>query len=92
MTFKATNFLSSEGVAVTPTSVVVYLDYPSSASKARTDATVTLSEADDVWTGEWDSSVAYPGTVYCSMQAEGSDDFAIDSEFQVTANQANPEP
>lgn len=91
ITFKATNFLTSAGAAATPTTVVVYLDYPGS-SRARSQATVSLTNSSGTWTGTWDSEVAFPGTVYASLKAEGTDDFALDTSFQLGANIANPDP
>lgn len=91
ITFTATNFLTSAGAAATPSTVSVYLDFPA-GNRARDQATVTLTNASGTWTGTWDSEVAFPGTVYCSMQAVGTTDFALDTEFQLSANIANPDP
>lgn len=91
ITFTATNFLTSAGLAATPSTVTVYLDYPSS-SRARSQTTVALTNSSGTWTGTWDSEVAFAGTVYVSLQAVGTTDFALDTEFQLTANVANLDP
>lgn len=91
VTFKASSFVDHDGASVTPDTVTMYVDYPI-ANRARAQAEVVLSVSSGVWTGAWESAVSYPGTVYYSMQANGSDEFAIDGEFQIKANQANPDP
>lgn len=91
ITFTATNFLTSAGAAATPSSVKVYLDYPAD-NRLRAQATVTLTNASGTWTGTWDSGAAFPGTVYCSLQAAGTTEFALDTDLQLSANIANPDP
>jgi len=91
ITFTATNFLTSAGAAATPSAVVVYLDFPID-NRARDQETVTLTNSSGTWTGTWDSAVAFAGTVYCSLQAAGTTDFALDTELQLSANIANPDP
>lgn len=91
ITFTATNFLTATGAASTPTTVTVYLDYPDS-SRARAQTTVALTNSSGTWTGTWDSAVAFAGTVYVSLQAAGTDDFALDTSFQLSANPANLDP
>ncbi len=90
ITFEATDFENEDGDAITPDSVTVYLDYPASG-RSRAQATVTLTDDSDTWSGTWESSVAFAGTVFCTMIAAAADNFALDSEFQLQANQSNPD-
>lgn len=91
ITFTANNFLTAAGVAATPATVLIYLDYPARL-RTRGQATVTLTNASGTWTGQWDSEIAFPGTVYVSLKAEATDDFAFDTDFQLSGNSANPDP
>lgn len=91
ITFTATNFLTAAGTPSTPSTVIVTLDYPGT-SRSRLQTTVSLTNSSGTWTGTWDSEVSFAGTVYASLKAEGSDDFALDTQFQLSANSANADP
>lgn len=91
VTLKASRFPDGSGAEVAPTSVSFRLDYPGN-SRVRETVAIAASEDDGVWSATWDSSVAFPGTVFYSVLAtDGSADAVSDNEFQLTANPANPD-
>jgi hypothetical protein len=92
--FTANAFLDSAGASMTPSTVTVYLSYPSGNinSGQYTDTSFALTNAAGNWTGQWESELSQDGQVFWSVKAVGSDDVAIDGEFQLTANKANPDP
>lgn len=100
--FEAETFLDASGAAITPTTVTLYITYPSSpgasygsstrGAPGTTDVDYAMTDSSGVWSYEWDSSVAYPGTVYFSINAAGSDVVVKDGAFQLQANPANPDP
>lgn len=91
VTVEARDFLDHLGAVVVPTTVTFYLDFPTS-NRSRDQDTLTGAATDSVWTADWDSSVAFPGTVFVSAWANGDDTLVKDDQFQLTANQANPDP
>lgn len=92
LTFIADTFIDRSGDAVTPDSVSFRIDY-AGANRARTQDTLTATNTSGTeWSADWDSSVAYPGTVYVSALANSDNDIVDDDQFQLTANQANPNP
>lgn len=91
ITFVATNFLTSAGAVSTPNSVTIYLDYPGT-SRSRIQINFALTNSSGTWSGTWDSSVAFAGSVYVSLKALGTTDFALDTSFQLSANSANADP
>lgn len=80
------------GVDATPDSVTFRVDYPiAHRCRAQADLDGTQSGAD--WLADWDSAAAWPGTVFVSViAASGSFSLIDDGDFQLTANQANPNP
>lgn len=92
VTFELSAFLDHTGASVVPSSVAFRVDYPAS-SRSRTQLTVAgVNTSGDIWAADWDSSVAFPGTVFVSALANATNDIVDDDQFQLTANQANPDP
>lgn len=91
VTIIANTFLDHTGAAVTPSTVSFRLDYPAN-NRVRAQTTLNATNSSGTWSASWDSSVAYPGTVFVSAFADSDDNIVQDDQFQLTANQANPNP
>lgn len=80
------------GADATPDSVTFRLDYPGS-DRSRTEVDVAGTQEGEDWAADWDSSVAFPGTVFVSAIATaGSLNNIDDGEFELVSNRANPNP
>ena len=91
MTFIAepTDYL---GAPVTPDSLMLYLNYLHADGTASTETVeMEATTGDGTWQGEFDTSVAMPGPLFVSLQAEGPT-AAQDEKFTIVANAANPAP
>ncbi len=90
MTFIATptDYL---GDPVTPASLVLYLNYLHANGTASTDTVTMDHQTGGEWQAEFDTSVALPGPLFVSLQAEGPT-AAQDEKFSIVANAANPDP
>jgi hypothetical protein len=84
------NFFDSGGGVINPVSATLDLDYPmSDGTRGQTSAALTNSGND--WTYDWDSTVAAGGKVYGHAATDGSAPIsAVDFQFNLTANLANP--
>lgn len=89
--FTASAFVNASGATIVPTAVTLTIEYPAGSTSTQ-EVTYEMDEDSGEWTAEWESYVAYPGTVYWSITAEGSDDVTKDGELQLSANIANPDP
>ena len=76
---------SGDGV---PSAVTAELVYPAPGG-GTSSATVNLSQADDVWTGAWDSSASAQGTVWWMLFSSGIPQTAAQGQFEIVANPAN---
>jgi hypothetical protein len=56
---------------------------------AKTDE-ISLTEDDGLWSAEWDSSEADPGTIYWHIRSTSPEAIAAEGEFRLRANPANP--
>lgn len=80
------------GADATPDSVTFSLDYPG-MNRSRTQVDVAGAANGDDWEANWDSSVAYPGTVFVSVvAAAGGIENVDDGEFELVSNRANLNP
>lgn len=80
------------GADATPDSVTFSLDYPGTF-RARTQVDVSGAQNGEDWEANWDSSVAYPGTVFVSVAAlAGGIENVDDGEFELVSNRANLNP
>ena len=86
--FTAT-FYTPDGAVLSPASANVVVAYSHNGTPAT--ATVAMTDALDVWTAVWTSSVADTGTVSWHVQSSGPPSAAYDGAFTVTANIANLE-
>lgn len=91
VTLIATGFVDRTGASVTPSAVTFRLDYPD-VNRARKQTTLDATLDGTDWTADWDSSVAYPGTVFVSAYATSNNSVRKDDQFQLTAGVANPDP
>ncbi|MDB5555426.1 MAG: hypothetical protein JWL86_5410 [Rhizobium sp.] len=80
-------FKDFAGEVVSPDSAVVKISHSDDVAVSVTMNSNTAGE----WSAEWDSSVALSGTVYWSVQATNPS-FALDGQFELSANPANPDP
>ena len=87
MTFIATpkDYLDS---IVTPASVTLYVTYPNSGGATSDETIVMEANSDGTWEAEFDTSVARPGALFVSIQAEGPS-AAEDLKYSIVANAAN---
>jgi len=51
---------------------------------------IALTETDGLWSAEWNSSEADPGTIYWFIASTSPEAIAAEGEFRLRANPANP--
>ncbi len=90
MTFIATP-VDYLGAAANPDSMVLYLNYPHADGTTSTDTVTMADQNDGTWLAEFDTSVAEPGALFVSVQAEAPS-AGQDEKFTIVANAANPDP
>ncbi len=90
MTFTAspTDYLED---AVSPDSIVLYLNYPHADGTTSTDTMTMEQQSDGTWFAEFDTADAEPGALFVSFRASNPA-AAYDEKFTITANAANPDP
>ncbi len=90
MTFTAapTDYLDD---AVSPDSIILYLNYPHANGVSSTDTVTMEQQTDGSWVAEFDTADAEPGALFVSFRATNPAG-AEDMKFSITANAANPDP
>ena len=84
-------FFDVEGEALNPDTATAVIRYQKKGCAEST--TVSLILQDEKWIYDWDSSVAEPGAVYVHAKTGGDAPISsVDTEFRLTANQANECP
>lgn len=82
-------FTPTSGTAQ-PTSAYAILSYSDATTGLPATSTVSLSaDANNVWSGTWDSLLAQEGTIDWRIQAKGSLQAAQQGQFLLQANDAN---
>jgi hypothetical protein len=89
ITFR-TSFFDVDGVITNPVSASIHIRYPQGKTTVAASP-ITMSQAGNVWTGEWESSVSASGKVSWSVRS-ALPRIAEDGYITLTANPANPEP
>jgi hypothetical protein len=75
-----------------PTTVSAVLTFKDATTGAATSSTVALTaDAENVWTGVWDSLLAQEGEVEWRIQGKGALQAAQQGKFLLQANDANVE-
>lgn len=88
----ATTFVDSESAVLTPASATLTLNFRNGDGVRENESIEMDADSDgEIFTASWDSAVAKPGLVYWSAQASDPE-AAVDGEFEITANPANPSP
>lgn len=88
----ATTFTGADSEVLTPASATLTVNFRSAnGDRVDEDIEMDADSAGEVWTATWDSAVAKPGAVYWSAQASDPE-AAVDGDFEISANPANPGP
>ncbi len=80
-----------DGAPVTPSEVVLYLNYKHDDGTTSTDDPLTMTLDGDAYVVDWDSKVARPGVLFGSVRAVDPP-AAYDFKKKILANSANPDP
>lgn len=73
-----------------PTTAYAVLTYKDATTGLAATSTVALAaDANNVWSGTWDSLLAQEGTIDWRIQAKGSLQAAQQGQFLLQANDAN---
>lgn len=76
---------------VQPALAEAVLSYTDTAGDPATSTITLTKDADDVWSGVWDSNLAGCGTVQWVIRCSGGVQAAAQGSFVITANAANLE-
>jgi hypothetical protein len=83
-------FVAADGSNTQPTNVVATVAYTNTAGAAATaNFPLAYNSDDNLWTGEWDTSVVQAGEVDWMVFGSGAIQAAAQGSLEILANQAN---
>lgn len=80
-------FMDVNKNATVPESALLRVRYTRCGCEKFDD--ITLRQSGGVWSGEWNSSPADPGTIYWWIKSVAPDAVATEGAFRLNANPAN---